>query len=122
MPQLLWGVRCHFRAIFPTFACLKGFGKGFICVRCCNLRLSRLFDFVSEVLDLRFPYFSEDQATLSGRSSSCSEVGDVARSFTILKHYSPSFLGTLRRVGLRPSMPRCVRSCPSACMSMPGGT
>lgn len=50
-----------------------------------KLRSPRLFDFVSEVLDLRFPYFSEDQ------------VGDIARTFTTLQYRSASFLATLRR-------------------------
>lgn len=34
-----------------------------------SMGLSRLFDFAAEVLDLRFPFFSEDQALIGQRQS-----------------------------------------------------
>eukprot|EP00435_Cladocopium_sp_Y103_P053087 s631_g16.t3 len=46
---------------------------------------NRLFDFAAEALDLRFPYFSEDQ------------VGDMARTFRTLQYHCPLFLAVLRR-------------------------
>lgn len=50
-----------------------------------KLRSPRLFDFAAEALDLRFPYFSEDQ------------VGDLARTFRTLQYHCPLFLAVLRR-------------------------
>eukprot|EP00928_Gymnodinium_smaydae_P046186 TRINITY_DN30775_c0_g1_i1.p1 TRINITY_DN30775_c0_g1~~TRINITY_DN30775_c0_g1_i1.p1 ORF type:complete len:799 (-),score=190.34 TRINITY_DN30775_c0_g1_i1:74-2470(-) len=50
-----------------------------------KIRVPKLFDFVGEVFDLRFPYFSEDH------------VGDLARAFTGLRYYCKTFLDTLGR-------------------------